>query len=148
MRISRRKLLSASAKTAAATFLGSECVFATTEEVIRSIEEFTGSEIPVESFVRLKIPKIAENGNSVPLSVTVDGPMTTDEYVDSIMIVAEANPNPVILTFQFSPLSGEARARTRIRLADTQEVVAFAKLSNGKIFKAMQQVEVTIGGCH
>jgi len=65
-----------------------------------------------------------------------------------MIMVAEANPNPVILTFQFSLLSGEARARTRIRLADTQEVVAFAKMNDGKIFKAVQPVEVTIGGCH
>lgn len=148
MKLTRRRLLSNSARTAAGTFLGSECVFATTEEVIHAIEEFTANEAPVESFINLKIPKIAENGNSVPLSVMVDGPMAKDEFVESIMIVAEANPNPVILTFQFSPLSGEARARTRIRLADSQDVVAFAKLSNGKIFKATQPVEVTIGGCH
>jgi len=148
MKISRRRLLSTSAKTAAAMFMGSDYVFATTDEVIQAIEEFTDNELPVNGIVSLKIPKIAENGNSVPLSVAVESPMTTDDYVESIMIVAEANPNPVILTFQFSLLSGEARARTRIRLADTQEVVAFAKMNDGKIFKAVQPVEVTIGGCH
>jgi len=148
MKITRRRLLSTCAKTAAVTFIESDYAFATTDEVIQAIEEFTDNELPVNSLISLKIPKIAENGNSVPLSVTVESPMKTDDYVESIMIVAEANPNPVILTFQFSPLSGEARARTRIRLADTQEVMAFAKTNDGKIFKAVQPVEVTIGGCH
>jgi len=80
MKISRRRLLSTSAKTAAAMFMGSDYVFATTDEVIQAIEEFTDNELPVNGIVSLKIPKIAENGNSVPLSVAVESPMTTDDY--------------------------------------------------------------------
>jgi len=95
----------------------------------------------------LNAPEIAENGNSVPVSVTVDSPMTADSYVESITLFAEENPLPQVITFNFSPASGEAFASTRMRLARTQNVIAVAKLSDGSVVSDTRNVKVTIGGC-
>jgi len=148
MKLTRRKLLSASASTAAAAFLGVDRSYALVDEVTKAIEAFTDGVEPVEGLLNFKIPKIAENGGSVPITVSVDSSLMPGDYVDSLMIMAPANPNPLVLTFRFSELSGEARAVTRMRLAETQEVTAFAKLSSGRVYKVTHNVEVTIGGCH
>ena len=92
-------------------------------------------------------PEIAENGNSVPVTVEVDSPMTDGDYVASVTILADGNPNPEVATFHFTPLSGTAAATTRIRLAKTQNVVAIAKMSDGSTFSDRKEVKVTIGGC-
>ena len=97
--------------------------------------------------ISFELPAIAENGNSVAMSVTVDSPMIDDDYVEAVMIFAGGNPNPEVATFHFTPLSGEANASTRMRLARTQNVVAIAKLSNGDMHKVNKFVEVTVGGC-
>ena len=73
--------------------------------------------------------------------------MTDDDYVESVVILAEGNPLPSVATFNFSPASGEAVASTRMRLAKTQNVVAIAKMSNGAVFSDTREVKVTIGGC-
>ena len=73
--------------------------------------------------------------------------MTDDNYVQSVLILADGNPEPGVATFNFSPLSGEASATTRIRLAKTQNVVAVAKMSDGSVFMDKKLVKVTIGGC-
>ena len=73
--------------------------------------EFAGGKEPAAGKVTLSAPEIAENGNTVPISVTVDSPMTADDYVESVIIVAAGNPNPGVATFNFSPMSGVARRR-------------------------------------
>jgi sulfur-oxidizing protein SoxY len=73
--------------------------------------------------------------------------MTADDYVSEILVVSEGNPNPGVVTFHFSPLSGKAEASTRIRLAATQNIIVVAKTSKGEFFTAQKQVKVTIGGC-
>jgi sulfur-oxidizing protein SoxY len=97
--------------------------------------------------VKLDLPEIAENGNAVPMTVTVESPMTKDNYVSDVLVVAEANPRGGVVTFHFTPASGVAEANTRIRLAETQNVVAVAKMSDGSFFVDSKQVKVTIGGC-
>jgi sulfur-oxidizing protein SoxY len=97
--------------------------------------------------VSIELPEIAENGNTVPLSVTVDAPMANDNYVSDILVVADGNPNPGVATFHFSPMSGKAAASTRIRLAATQNIIAVAKTSKGEFFTNQKLVKVTIGGC-
>src|SRR3546814_14432826 len=92
-------------------------------------------------------PEIAENGNTVPISVSVDSEMTEASYVESVTLLADGNPNPAVATFHFTPMSGEASATTRMRLAKTQNVVAVAKLSDGSVFMDKKLVKVTIGGC-
>ncbi|SRR5579871_1758789 len=110
------------------------------------IRKFTGGKTPVEGRVKLELPELAENGNTVPLSVAVDVPAGEDVHVQEILVVAPANPNARVIRFRFSPAS-VPEASTRIRLAETQDVMAVAKLSDGTFFSAARQIKVTIGGC-
>jgi sulfur-oxidizing protein SoxY len=111
------------------------------------IKKFTGGKTPTAGRVKLDLPEIAENGNTVPMTVSVDSPMTEQAYVSDVLIVADGNPRAGVVTFHFSPASGVAEANTRIRLAKTQNVIAVAKMNDGSFFTASKQVKVTIGGC-
>jgi sulfur-oxidizing protein SoxY len=111
------------------------------------IAAFTNGAEPQMGRVALDVPEIAENGNTVPMAVMVESPMTSDDYVEAVLVVATENPNPGVATFHFSPLSGRAEANTRIRLMETQDVVAVAKMSDGSYYMDRKQVRVTIGGC-
>jgi sulfur-oxidizing protein SoxY len=113
----------------------------------KSLMEYTGGKTPEMGKITLNAPEIAENGNTVPISVSVDSEMTESSYVESVTLLADGNPNPAVATFHFSPMSGEATATTRMRLAKTQNVVAIAKMSDGSVFMDKKQVKVTIGGC-
>jgi sulfur-oxidizing protein SoxY len=110
------------------------------------IEAFTGGRTPVEGRMKLELPELAENGNTVPLSVAVDGPTADGVHVQEILVVAPANPNARVIRFRFSPAS-VPEASTRIRLAATQDVIAVAKLSDGTFLSVSRQIKVTIGGC-
>jgi sulfur-oxidizing protein SoxY len=112
-----------------------------------AIKAFTGGKTPADGRVRLDLPEIAENGNTVPMSVAVDSPMTEQSYVSDVLVVSDGNPRPAVVTFHFTPASGVAEANTRIRLAQTQNVTAVAKMSDCSFFAASKQVKVTIGGC-
>jgi sulfur-oxidizing protein SoxY len=112
-----------------------------------AIKKFTGGKTPVQGKIKLDLPEIAENGNTVPLTVTVESPMTEQSHVTDVLIVADENPRSGVVTFHFSPASGIAEANTRIRLAATQDVIAVAKMNDGSFFIASKQVKVTIGGC-
>lgn len=111
------------------------------------IKKFTDGKEPVKGKVKLDLPEIAENGNAVPMTVSVESPMTEESHVTEVLIVADANPNGAVATFHFSPASGVAEANTRIRLAETQNVIAIAKMNDGSVFTDSRQVKVTIGGC-
>jgi sulfur-oxidizing protein SoxY len=111
------------------------------------ITAFTGGKPVTKGRVKLDLPDIAENGNTVPLAFTVDSPMTADAHVVAVLVVAEGNPRGGIATFHFTADSGVAEAATRIRLAQTQNVVAIAKMNDGSFFSDTRQVKVTIGGC-
>jgi|SRR5579862_3292876 len=102
---------------------------------------------PTETKVILQTPDIAENGNTVPVTVTVDSPMTATDYVEAIHVVAEKNPKPLLATFQLTPASGRAEVQLRVRLSSTQTVTAIAQMSDGSLWKASHEVKVTIGGC-
>jgi sulfur-oxidizing protein SoxY len=117
------------------------------KEAADQIAKFTGGKVAEKGKISIELPEIAENGNTVPLQVTVDAPMTADNYVSDVLVVAEGNPNPGVATFHFTPMSGKAAASTRIRLATTQNIVVVAKTSKGEFFTGQKQVKVTIGGC-
>ena len=97
--------------------------------------------------MKLDLPEIAENGNTVPMTVTVESPMTEQSHVTEVLVLADGNPNAGVATFHFSPASGVAEANTRIRLAATQNIIAVAKMNDGSFVMASKQVKVTIGGC-
>ena len=111
------------------------------------INKFTGGKPATEGKVGLDLPEIAENGNTVPMTVSVDSPMTEQSHVTDVLVVADGNPRGGVATFHFSPASGAAEANTRVRLATTQNITAIARMNDGSLFKATKQVKVTIGGC-
>ncbi len=105
-----------------------------------AIAAFTGGAEVGEGGVTLTAPEIAENGNTVPVSVDAPG-------AAAILILAMGNPTPGVAQFNFGPAAGSQAASTRIRLAGTQDVVAIAKMADGSFAKAQSTVKVTIGGC-
>jgi sulfur-oxidizing protein SoxY len=121
--------------------------FAAVGDVEELIKKFTGGKRPMQGRVRLDLPEIAENGNTVPMTVSVESPMTAESYVSDVLVVADRNPRAGVVSFHFSPASGVAEASTRIRLSETQNVIAVAKMSDGTFYTATKEVKVTIGGC-
>lgn len=97
--------------------------------------------------VRLDIPPLVENGNTVPMTVSVDSPMTPDDHVKSIHVFNEKNPQPNIGNFYLGPQAGRAQIATRIRLADSQKVVAIARLSDDSFWSVNADVVVTLAAC-
>ena len=114
--------------------------FASTDLTADAIKAFTGGAEVKEGGVEIGAPEIAENGNTVPVEVSAEG--ATD-----IILLAAGNPNPGVATFHFGALAASSEAKTRIRLAKTQDLVAVAKLADGSYAQAKRTVKVTIGGC-
>ena len=112
-----------------------------------AIKKFTGGKAPTAGKVTLDLPEIAENGNTVPMTVMVESPMTEQSHVTDVLVVADGNPRSGVVAFHFTPASGVAEANVRIRLAVTQNVTAIAKMNDGSFYSASKQVKVTIGGC-
>lgn len=100
-----------------------------------------------EGRVSLDIPPLVENGNAVPLSVVVDSPMTPVDFVRSIAVFNERNPQPHVVTAQLGPRAGQARLATRIRLATSQRLVAVAEMSDGSFWSGSADVVVTLAAC-
>ncbi|HXF53434.1 MAG TPA: thiosulfate oxidation carrier protein SoxY [Hyphomicrobiaceae bacterium] len=111
------------------------------------LKRILGDATPTEGRIALELPEIAENGNTVPFNVSVESRMTESDHVKAIHLISTANPQPAVATFRFTPASGKASVASRMRLAQTQDVVALAELSDGKFLMARQAVRVTIGGC-
>lgn len=149
MQVTRRQALGLSAGALAVAAFGPGLQGARADEAAaeKSLMEITGGKTPATGTITLNAPEIAENGNTVPISVSVDSEMTEASYVESVTLLADGNPNPDVATFHFSPMSGEATATTRMRLAKTQNVIAVAKLNDGSVFMDKKLVKVTIGGC-
>lgn len=97
--------------------------------------------------VKVDIPPLVDNGNAVPLTVTVDSPMTVTDRVLAIHIRAEKNPEPHVATFHFGPRAGRAVVSTRIRLADTQTVTAYATMADGTVWAGSADAIVTMAAC-
>ena len=145
--LTRRQFVVVSGSVIGAAALGFGPALAKSDEAHASITKFTGGKSATEGKLTLDMPEIAENGNTVPLTVTVESPMTEGDYVKQVLIVAESNPSPSVGTFHFTPSSGKAEASTRIRLAKTQNVIAVAEMSDGSFYTTKREVKVTIGGC-
>lgn len=142
MNLSRRQFgaLGVGALAAAAALgAGARPAAAVEDSLDDAIKAFTGGVEPAEGGVDITAPEIAENGNTVPVEVEAEGAV-------SIAVFADGNPNPGVATFHFGKLAAP-RASTRIRLAQTQNVIVVAKLSDGGFARASRSVKVTIGGC-
>ncbi len=112
------------------------------------LKRIVGDAKPLEGKpITLELPEIAENGNTVPFTITVDSPMSETDFVKATHLISTGNPQADVATFTFTPESGKASVSSRMRLAKTQEVIAVAELSDGKFLLARKTVKVTIGGC-
>ena len=147
---SRRKFLTVTggAAIAGAVQLPTLTSAKATPEMLASAIRNVVGEAPVRNGkVKLDIPPLVENGNTVPMTVSVASPMTADDHVKSIHIFNEKNPQPNIGNFFLGPRAGRAQVSTRIRLADSQKVVAIARLSDGSFWSATADVVVTLAAC-
>jgi sulfur-oxidizing protein SoxY len=112
-----------------------------------AIQRLTGAARVGPGKVKLELPPLVENGNAVPVAVSVDSPMTAADHVRAIHLFTEKNPQPDVASFHLGPRAGRASVATRIRLADTQAVVAIAELSDGSFWSARADVVVTLAAC-
>jgi sulfur-oxidizing protein SoxY len=122
-------------------------VFAKKEDADEAIQKITGNAKIQEGRVTLTIPPLIENGNLVVLKVSVESPMTANNYVKAIHVIAEGNPLPNIFTAYLTPRSGAANITTRVRLADSQRVWAIAQMSNGSFWQGSAETLVTLSAC-
>ena len=120
---------------------------ATPATMAAAMRDVTGSAVVRTGKVKLDVPPLVENGNTVPMTVSVTSPMTAEDHVRSIHVFVEKNPQPNVGNFVLGPRAGRAQVSTRIRLADSQKVVAIAKLSDGSFWSASVDVVVTLAAC-
>ncbi len=120
---------------------------ATPEALAEAIREVTAGKELREGRVKLDAPPLIENGNTVPITVSVESPMTDADYVKAIHVFNEKNPQPHVFSAVLKPGNGRAQVGTRIKLADTQKIVAIAETSDGAFWSASASVIVTIAAC-
>ena len=146
-RPTRRQFLAATALGLALPPAFLRAAQASPESAAAAMKAVLGEAPLKEGKVTLEIPPIAENGNSVPLTITVESPMTAAEHVRSIHLFAEENPLPNVAHFYLSPRAGRAQVSTRIRLFKTQKILAVAALSDGSFWSAGAEVVITLAAC-
>jgi sulfur-oxidizing protein SoxY len=120
---------------------------ASTEELIAAIRAFAGNATVREGRVLLDIAPLVENGNTVPITVSVQSAMTQTDHVHSIAVFNQLNPQREVALFQLGPRAGLASVSTRIRLATSQKLVALARLSDGSVWSHSVDVIVTLAAC-
>jgi sulfur-oxidizing protein SoxY len=120
---------------------------ATPTSMAVAIRRVVGDAQPTPGKVRLNLPPLVENGNTVAMTVSVESPMTPKDYVKAIHVFAEQNPLPNVVSVQLSPRAGTAEISTRIRLADTQTVIAICEMSDGSFWSDTVNVIITLGAC-
>jgi sulfur-oxidizing protein SoxY len=111
------------------------------------VRSFTNGVDVLPGKVKLVLPKVADNGHSVPVTVKVDSPMTRESHVKSIHLISEKNPVRDMASFYFGPQLARAEFTSRLRLNGSQRVVAIAGLSDGTFWSDMVQIEVREAAC-
>lgn len=120
---------------------------AATDELAAAVSAYTGGAVPTAGKVKLDIAELVDNGNVVPITVTVDSPMTAGNHVRAIAIFNEKNPQRDVAKFSLGPRYGKAEVTTRIRLATTQKLVAVAQMNDGSFWSHTVDVIVTLAAC-
>jgi len=143
----RRTFVAGASAALASLPLLARPALASVDEALKAIAAFTGGATPQQGKITIGAPEIAENGNTVPIVLDVDSPMTEQSYVKSIVVIADGNPLPGVAGFNLTPANGKAHVEFRIRLAQTQHLIAVAQLSDGSFWTASRSIKVTIGGC-
>ncbi len=147
VRLTRRRFIGAAFLGFVVPVVSPRAAKAGNESAADAMRAVLGDAAPREGKVSLDAPPIAENGNSVPLTVSVDSPMTATNHVRSIHIFAEANPRPNVAHFYLGPRAGKAQVSTRIRLFTSQKIVAIAALSDGSFWSGSAEVVITLAAC-
>ena len=119
----------------------------TPAEMRSALEKITGGKTVTAGRVKLEIPPLVENGNTVPVTVTVESAMTPADHVRAIHVVTEKNPQPNVISCRLGPRAGRAMVSTRCRLSDTQTVIALAEMSDGSFWSDSVSVIITLGAC-
>ena len=145
--LSRRDAVKAAAWALAAAAIAPKLAFADEKTVAAEIKKLYGDKPMASGKIKLDVPEIAENGLVVPINVEIESPMTEADYVKAVHVFAEGNPQPGVVSYQFTPACGKASAATRLRLAQTQDIICVAEMSNGALHTAKANIKVTIGGC-
>jgi sulfur-oxidizing protein SoxY len=143
----RRRFLGLAGGAAVSKFVTMRPAQATPAMLASAIRNVVGSAMINSGKVKLDMPPLVENGNTVPMTISVMSPMTPDDYVRSIHVFNEKNPQPNMGNFYFGPRSGRAQVSTRVRLADSQKIVAIAQLSDGTFWQTSVDVVVTLAAC-
>ena len=148
----RRRVLAATVSAAASGWLllhsRNASAVSTVDSLALVVQRWAGGRAVTEGRVRLEIAELVENGNAVPIRVSVDSsPMTEADHVQEIVVFNEKNPLRDVVRFSFSPASGRAQADTRIRLATSQQLVALARMSDGSQWSHRVEVVVTLAAC-
>lgn len=148
MNLHRRAFLSTAASLVAILVLPKPFAAAATDaEVADALAAILQGREAEEGGIVLDVPNVAENGAQVPITVSVDSPMSAQDHVRAIHIVATRNPTPGVGSFHLSPRIARAEVTTRIRLAEEQEILVLAELSDGRVLKAAAEIAVSVGGC-
>jgi sulfur-oxidizing protein SoxY len=145
--VSRRETLSALAGAAFVASIRLEPAQATPDSMKQAIRNVVGEAKINKGKVTIDVPVLVDNGNTVPLSIDVESPMTAADHVKAIHVFNELNPQPNVISAEFGPRAGRAKLSTRFRLADTQTVVAIAEMSDGSFWSASADVVVTLQAC-
>jgi sulfur-oxidizing protein SoxY len=143
----RRETLALAAIASLAAFLAPRMAMADEQAVAAEIKKLYGDKKFDSGKIKLDVPEIAENGLVVPVNVEVESPMSEQDYVKAVHVFADGNPAPGVVSYRFTPACGKASASTRMRLAQTQNIICIAEMSDGKLYMAKSNVKVTIGGC-
>ncbi len=143
----RRRFVALLASLAAASLLPSRAARAQADPFAALLKQVTGGATVRLGRVTVDTPRLADNGHSVPLTVSVASPMTAADHVRSITLLSERNPRPLMATFHLGPKAGRAEVTTRLRLNGTQRVLAVAHLSDGSYWSGTAEVEVTESAC-
>jgi sulfur-oxidizing protein SoxY len=120
---------------------------ATPEAMAAAIKEVVGGAVIREGKVKLDLPPLVENGNTVPLTVSVESPMTPADHIKAIHVFNEKNPQPHVFDARLGPRNGRAVVATRIKLGDSQKIIAIAETSTGQFWSASADVIVTLAAC-
>ena len=144
---SRRRFLLETAALTGMLALAVRPVSATPESMRAAIRKVVGEAPVKKGKVKLDMPPLIENGNAVALTVSVESPMTADNYVEAIHVFTEKNPQPNVMDVHLGPRAGRASVSTRIRLADSQKVAAIARMSDGSFWSDEIDVVVTLAAC-
>jgi sulfur-oxidizing protein SoxY len=146
-RTSRRAFLCAAAGLGLTSLIAVRPARATPAAMQEAIDKVVGTARVSAGRVKLDLPPLSENGHAVPITVSVESPMTEADHVKAVHVFTEKNPQPDVASFRFGPRAGRARVSTRIRLADTQAVVAVCELSDGSFWSGSATVVVTLAAC-